>query len=519
MNLYGLDYTSIDLGLVEPGLVDYVSPSREMIVDRRNRDREVEDLLNLSNSLLRRSQREISPPQRRHDGTSPLPLGMDWSSPPGVWDGPNTTWPHDFHTGWTYCATIPGWSFLSESGGSEPGVFYRVKVGLQSPEGVTTSREVLRRFSDFLKLSSDLKQSYRKKKLPPPPSKGLFKLKSETALEERRNSLEDWMTKVLSDIDLSRSASVACFLELEAIARLSFRESSHDVQDLNLSCNGSSLSTVASIHGPRTEASEIGSEQHLKGDNSEFDNGLPDSLDDIGPNEALHKTDNANTSEVSSEGKNQFQTAVEQQLRSSKTDVEDLVARLTQERAVTQYLTIKINDLETELESTKKSVEENLERAMSAEEERITQMQCDMEELRKRCIEMELRLKSKQDEYDHDGTTTTASEEIESVREELRNLRKSHEEAQLKSKSEVESLRSELEKVAKERTELEAMLRKERAEREHVNDAHTKLLHECKLLRSRLEDEEFAVSNQESSNPKIDVDVHTSFENQIDPSC
>lgn len=26
-----------------------------------------------------------SPPKHRHDGTSPLPLGMDWSPPPRKW--------------------------------------------------------------------------------------------------------------------------------------------------------------------------------------------------------------------------------------------------------------------------------------------------------------------------------------------------------------------------------------------------------------------------------------------------
>lgn len=30
--------------------------------------------------------------------------------------------------------------------------FYRVQVGIQSPEGITTTRTVLRRFNDFLKL-------------------------------------------------------------------------------------------------------------------------------------------------------------------------------------------------------------------------------------------------------------------------------------------------------------------------------------------------------------------------------
>ena len=36
---------------------------------------------------------------------------------------------------------------------------------------------------------------------------------------QRRNTLEEWMQKLLSDIDLSRSAPVAAFLELEAAAR------------------------------------------------------------------------------------------------------------------------------------------------------------------------------------------------------------------------------------------------------------------------------------------------------------
>ena len=32
-----------------------------------------------------RVERTRSPPRHRHDGTSPLPLGMDWSPPPRKW--------------------------------------------------------------------------------------------------------------------------------------------------------------------------------------------------------------------------------------------------------------------------------------------------------------------------------------------------------------------------------------------------------------------------------------------------
>lgn len=38
-------------------------------------------------------------------------------------------------------------------------------------------------------------------------------------LLQRRYSLEEWIGRLLSDIDLSRSVQVASFLELEAAAR------------------------------------------------------------------------------------------------------------------------------------------------------------------------------------------------------------------------------------------------------------------------------------------------------------
>lgn len=40
------------------------------------------------------------------------------------------------------------------------GQFYRVQVGVQSPEGITTVRGVLRRFNDFLKLFSHVSTKF-----------------------------------------------------------------------------------------------------------------------------------------------------------------------------------------------------------------------------------------------------------------------------------------------------------------------------------------------------------------------
>ncbi|CAI9282942.1 unnamed protein product [Lactuca saligna] len=71
-------------------------------------------------------------------------------------------------------------------------------------------------------------------------------------------------------------------------------------------------------------------------------------------------------------------------LRTAKTDMEDLISRLNQEIAVKDYLTTKVKDLEEELETTKLTSKENLHQTILMERERITQMQWDMEELRRK---------------------------------------------------------------------------------------------------------------------------------------
>ncbi|KAL0311762.1 UNVERIFIED_CONTAM: PX domain-containing protein EREL1 [Sesamum radiatum] len=212
-----------------------------------------------------------SPPKHRHDGTSPLPLGMDWSPPPRVWAGRETVWPHDPRTGWSYCVTIPSWIVLAKSRDSEPTVivsgpipvsvnvlfllYLWVQVGIQSPEGITTTRTVLRRFNDFLKLHAALKRFFPRKSIPPTPPKGLLRMKTRVMLEatvkisegccllQRRSSLEEWMANILSDIDLSRSMAVASFLELEAAARSSFQDEGQNSTDSHIS-----VTTDSSLH-------------------------------------------------------------------------------------------------------------------------------------------------------------------------------------------------------------------------------------------------------------------------------
>lgn len=602
-----------------------------------------------------------SPPKHGHDGTSPLPLGMDCSPPPRKWSGQDTVWPHDPRSGWSFCVTIPSWVVLPKSRESDPIVFYRVQVGIQSPKGVTTTRGVLRRFNDFLKLFAALRKAFPRKNLPSAPPKGLLRMKSSTLLEERRCSLEAWMEKLLSDIDISRSVAVASFLELEAAARSSFQDEKQRSPDSNSSVNNAvsslqvhpnSIQSVAgsasltSDYGSDTayEASEIGTSSLGRDNSSEV--GMEDlSLDEdlTGPIERLVKygmsnideglfmgqaileqleglprlktnageinkvaktsTNNGNASrgvyfasdtmellsdpehnkvfhhtrklssesigsEVSSlkgsessnsgpnalgdtsldlargsevsktmeilgiefpsevklvlpfdhrQNVNRALVTMQRRLVTAKTDMEDLISRLNQEIAVKDYLTTKVKDLEVELETTKQRSKENLQQAILVERERYTQMQWDMEELRRKSFEMELELNSHQG-IKPDITESTKEftsqgkdklmQELDATKQQLFDLKKQHQELEANSKAdikvlvkEVKHLRSsraefnqQLNQSLKEKSEAEKLLQQEKQKNENADTARRKLLHECEVLRSKLQVQECSIN-------------------------
>ncbi|KAK8505392.1 hypothetical protein V6N13_045831 [Hibiscus sabdariffa] len=598
-----------------------------------------------------------SPPKHRHDGTSPLPLGMDWSPPPRKWNGRETVWPHDPRTGWSYCVTIPSWIVLPKSRDSDPVVFYRVNVGIQSPDGITTTYGVLRRFNDFLKLFNELKKAYPKKSLPPAPPKGLLRLKSSALLEERRCSLEEWMTKLLSDIDLSRSVTVASFLELEAAARSSFQEVNDCSSEANIVGNSaissnnippnSSIShfagssSITSDYGSDTayETSELGTPRLGRDDSSEIGSGdltldedltgsieklmkfgmsnideglfmgqaILEQLEDF-PRHKSHAINMNNTlgkdihngngsrasfiagnglelfseiepakvagharklstgsvgSDVSSlrgsdmsisgipnssvngshdppgtaemlnivgtlgnsnprssggtqivlpldqrHKMNRALLTMQRRLVTAKTDMEDLIARLNQEIAVKSYLTTKVKDLEVELENTKQKSKENLQQAILIERERFTQMQWEMEDLRRKSLEMELKLNPNWDEKQITETANQSAaeekdamlQELNATKEQLNDISKQYEELEAKSKADIKVLVKEVKSLRKsqkqlkqeigqslsEKSEAEARLEQERQIIKHVRNAREKLLNECRLLHNRL---------------------------------
>lgn len=61
-----------------------------------------------------------------------------------------------------------------------------------------------------------------------------------------------------------------------------------------------------------------------------------------------------------------------------------------------QNFLLQVKDLEVELETTRENCKENMQQTVLTEKERFTQMQWDMEELRRKCLDLELQLKSEQ---------------------------------------------------------------------------------------------------------------------------
>ncbi|KAM4100449.1 hypothetical protein ACJW30_05G069900 [Castanea mollissima] len=688
MNLYAHDLSLLDynLNFSDPILEPFSNSAATPYPDDDSVGNHKANSGNDNNDINKqRVVRTRSPPRHRHDGTSPLPLGMDWSPPPRKWDGRDTVWPLDFHSGWSFCVTIPSWVFLSKSRGSDPVVFYRVQVGIQSPEGITTTRGILRRFNDFLELFSEVKKVFPMKNVPPAPPRRIFRKKSRTLLEERRCSLEDWMEKLLSDIDLSRSAPVATFLELEAAARSSFNDENQEIpnnsstsdmfpsslyhanSDVSLFADSSFIASDLG-HDTPYEISEVGSPRH--GNDNSADLGMENSISEqylidptemtarygmfnrkfiqgsrqrfsirrmhagnegniLGRDEVIENTSNAKplrmdgteffpalgdykldghvrrlsaesvgsdlsslrASEISnigaanlfgdftldhSEGSealrntdsfenpniqllgdslvalpsdqrlklNRVLVTMQRRLATAKTDLEDLIARLNQEATVRQFLTTKVKDLEVELETTRQNCIDNMQQAVLTERERFTQMQWDVEELRSKCLELELKLKTEQDEKVRAESTKTAViqenkmllQELDDAREQIENLQKHHEEFEVKSKAdvkllikEVKSLRNsqlelkqDLSRVMKEKLEVERILHKERQRMELASTANAKLLHECGILRDRLQEcsVNFLVEEEDklivdTSLPSDAIDLLTTSDNRI----
>jgi len=118
------------------------------------------------------------------------------------------------------------------------------------------------------------------------------------------------------------------------------------------------------------------------------------------------------------------------------------------------------------LEATKQKGRETLQQAILAERERITQMQWDMDELRRKYSEMESNLKIEQTEKPHaeseitsaSGENETLIEELEIKRKEVESLKQRLGEVEAKSKADIKVLVKEVKSLRNSQKEMKKVL-------------------------------------------------------------
>ncbi|CAN1169286.1 PX domain-containing protein EREL1 [Linum perenne] len=227
-------------------------------------------------------------------------------------------------------------------------------------------------------------------------------------------------------------------------------------------------------------------------------------------------------------------STMQRRLVTAKTDMEDLISRLNQERATKDYLTRKVKDLEVELETSKQKNKENLQQAILIERERLTQMQWDMEELRRKVLESELKLKSKEDEKSNinsdDGPSNQekimAQQELDITKKKLEDLTRKYEALEAKSKAELKflakefkalqssqtELKEERDRTMKEKAKIEKHLEQEKRIREHEKDQQKRLLHDCRTLWSQLQECNLSLSSEDDD----EFVLNSSLEDALD---
>lgn len=166
-------------------------------------------------------------------------------------------------------------------------------------------------------------------------------------------------------------------------------------------------------------------------------------------------------------------------------------------------ISFQVKDLEVELETTKQKSKENLEQAILIERERVTQMQWDMEELRRRSMELELKLNSQQvvylsidldvvinvklEKFHNDGNlfqdqrpdaqpsissanqqTDNLCQELDSAKQQFEDLLKRHQELDVKSKADIRVLVKEVKSLRSSHAELTLQLKQSLREKSEI---------------------------------------------------
>nr|CAB3470965.1 unnamed protein product [Digitaria exilis] len=473
-----------------------------------------------------RKKKAPSPPKHRHDGTSPLPLGMDWSPPPKRWRRHALEeWMQKLLSDIDLSRSAPVAAFLELEAAARS--YFQDRNGRPSEAGSSaksssgSSPHADGSASDSLAESNQINQALNR-------GSSLTGATGNGVLGE---SILDQSDEHVSSVSNHRKGNLV-FLEHDgrngsvASYRGVVSEEDHDsnpghARKDSAESIGSDLSSLrgSELSVPGASSSlwdgpvdgHISQTEHLTG----LDMQLLYDVDAqvILPNDQKQKL-------------SRLMITIQRRIGTARTDMEDLIARLNQETAVKDYLTTKVKDLEVELEATKQKGRETLQQAILAERERITQMQWDMDELRRKYSEMESNLKIEQNDKTRvetektsaSGENETLLQELEMKQKEVESLKQHLGEVEAKSKAdikvlvkEVKSLRNsqkEMKKVLnqylEEKTDLERVINKEKQRSTRMRLSREKILHECRLLRERLQECSAKFLAEEQDNFTID---------------
>ncbi|XP_024535765.1 PX domain-containing protein EREX [Selaginella moellendorffii] len=202
--------------------------------------------------------------------------------------------------------------------------------------------------------------------------------------------------------------------------------------------------------------------------------------------------------------------ALQRRFEIVKADMEDLITRLNQEVAVKGFLTIKVRDLEAELDNTRRKSQDVLQQAVSVERERVTELQWELEDCRTALMNAEESLQTERNDRGMENESLqsiraeldNSKQQVVQLQEKLESLAKERDaiEAQARAEKrilakEIKTLRKnqpelkeELDTALRIKAELEGVLRKEREKEELARNSRASFMHEVSALRQRLQE-------------------------------
>ncbi|CAN0877556.1 PX domain-containing protein EREL1 [Linum grandiflorum] len=364
--------------------------------------------------------------------------------------------------------------------------------------------------------------------------------------EDFTNPIEKLAKYGMSNIDEGLFMGQTILEQLEGIPRNKSHTRHANISTRNSMYNGNASSKVVSLSGNGVElfsepehvrklsSESVGSDgSYLRGsENIGVSNSIADSSPDRPRGAEVSSSTKAGDTQIvlpldQRHKMTRVLSTMQRRLVTAKTDMEDLISRLNQERATKDYLTRKVKDLEVELETSKQKNKENLQQAILIERERLTQMQWDMEELKRKVLESELKLKSKEDgksSIDSSDGPSNQEKQLDITEKKLEDLQRKYEALEAKSKAEIKFLAKEFkalqssqmglkeqhERTVKEKAKIEKHLEQERRITEHVKDEQKRLVHDCRTLWNRLQECNLSLSNDG------DFDLNSSLEDALD---